>query len=78
MDYPYEGIPTVPPRKDMDHMAFFSGGCRYRVTAYPDWPVSKVSSLAPSSAATFRPEVVPGLCPRQEAHATQGRLTRWW
>lgn len=42
MDLPYEGIPTVPPRKDMDHMAFFCGGCRYRVTAYPDWPVSKV------------------------------------
>ncbi len=20
MDYPFEGIPTVPPRKDMDHM----------------------------------------------------------
>lgn len=37
MDYPYEGIPTIPPRKDMDHMAFFCSGCRYRVTAYPDW-----------------------------------------
>lgn len=21
MDFPFEGIPTVPPRKDMDHMA---------------------------------------------------------
>ncbi len=20
MDYPFEGIPTVPPRKDMEHM----------------------------------------------------------
>ena len=20
MEYPFEGIPTVPPRKDMDHM----------------------------------------------------------
>ena len=20
MDFPFEGIPTVPPRKDMDHM----------------------------------------------------------
>ncbi|KAL6785488.1 hypothetical protein ACKKBF_B00465 [Auxenochlorella protothecoides x Auxenochlorella symbiontica] len=29
MDYPFEGIPTVPPRKDMDHFAFFCGGCRY-------------------------------------------------
>lgn len=29
MDFPFEGIPTVPPRKDMDHMAFFCGGCRW-------------------------------------------------
>ncbi|KAL4432226.1 hypothetical protein ABPG77_005988 [Micractinium sp. CCAP 211/92] len=42
MDFPFEGIPTVPPRKDMDHMAFFCGSCRYRVTAYPDWPVERV------------------------------------
>lgn len=21
MDFPFEGIPTIPPRKDMDHMA---------------------------------------------------------
>lgn len=20
MDFPFEGIPTIPPRKDMDHM----------------------------------------------------------
>lgn len=31
MDFPFEGIPTVPPRKDMDHMAFFCGGCRSAV-----------------------------------------------
>ncbi len=24
MDFPFEGIPTVPPRKDMDHMASIS------------------------------------------------------
>ena len=42
MDHPFEGIPTVPRRKDMDHMAFFCGGCRYRVTAYPDWTAQKV------------------------------------
>eukprot|EP01025_Chloroclados_australasicus_P043219 TRINITY_DN46078_c1_g1_i1.p2 TRINITY_DN46078_c1_g1~~TRINITY_DN46078_c1_g1_i1.p2 ORF type:complete len:102 (+),score=9.24 TRINITY_DN46078_c1_g1_i1:30-308(+) len=30
------------PRKDMDHMAFFCGGCRYRVTAYPEWSVERV------------------------------------
>lgn len=29
MDFPFEGIPTVPPRKDMDHMAFFCGACRH-------------------------------------------------
>lgn len=48
MDHPFEGIPTVPPRKDMDHMAFFCGGCRYRVTAYPDWTAAKVGSSIPS------------------------------
>lgn len=70
MDCPFEGIPTVPPRKDMDHMVpaflcvdfasscyavrrkratacckaqvFFCSGCRYRVTAHPNWPVHKV------------------------------------
>ncbi|GMH39419.1 hypothetical protein BSKO_07317 [Bryopsis sp. KO-2023] len=42
MDFPFEGIPTVPPRKDNDHMAFFCSGCRYRVTAFPDWEVAKV------------------------------------
>ena len=42
MDFPFEGIPTVPPRKDMDHLAFFCGGCRYRVTAYPDWTAARV------------------------------------
>ena len=30
MDFPFEGIPTVPPRKDMAHFAFFCDGCRYR------------------------------------------------
>lgn len=30
MDLPFEGIPTVPPRKDMEHFAFFFDGCRYR------------------------------------------------
>lgn len=42
MDFPFEGIPTVPPRKDMDHFAFFCGGCRYRVSGKPDWTVAKV------------------------------------
>ncbi|KAJ9516779.1 hypothetical protein V8C86DRAFT_2476408 [Haematococcus lacustris] len=42
MDYPFEGIPTVPPRKDMDHLTFFCSGCRYRVTARPDWSVERV------------------------------------
>ena len=29
-EFAFEGIPTVPPRKDMDHFAFFCDGCRYR------------------------------------------------
>ena len=67
MDFPFEGIPTVPPRKDMDHMvrwflalsvvaqqdysvinelllpqSFFCSGCRYRVTALPEWTAARV------------------------------------
>jgi hypothetical protein len=30
LEHQFEGIPTVPPRKDMDHFAFFCDGCRYR------------------------------------------------
>ena len=33
MEFPFEGIPTVPPRKDMEHFAFFCDGCRYRCGA---------------------------------------------
>jgi len=43
MDFPYEGIPTIPPRKNMTHMAFFCNGCRYRVEAYPDWTGKQVA-----------------------------------
>lgn len=42
MDYPFEGIPTIPPRKNMTHMAFFHNGCRYRVECYPDWTAARV------------------------------------
>ena len=35
MEFPFEGIPTVPPRKNMTHMVFFCSGCRYRVTSDP-------------------------------------------
>ncbi|GAX84182.1 hypothetical protein CEUSTIGMA_g11605.t1 [Chlamydomonas eustigma] len=42
MEFPFEGIPTVPPRKDMQHLTFFCSGCRYRVTAEPTWSVAKV------------------------------------
>ena len=42
MEFPFEGIPTVPPRKNMTHMAFFCSGCRYRVTAAPSDTVQKV------------------------------------
>jgi len=43
MDFPYEGIPTIPPRKNMTHLAFFCNGCRYRVEAYPDWTGEQVA-----------------------------------
>lgn len=33
---------SQPPAPHQDHMAFFCGACRYRVTAYPDWTVEKV------------------------------------
>jgi hypothetical protein len=61
MDFPFEGIPTVPPRKDMDHMAFFCNGCRWEP------PGARVSGSA--SAVTpraglrvrFQPKPAPGL-----------------
>ncbi len=53
MEYPFEGIPTVPPRKDVDHMAFFCNGCRYRVTAHPDWTVAKVPSDQSTQQSTM-------------------------
>jgi hypothetical protein len=34
LEFQFEGIPTVPPRKDMEHFAFFCDGCRYR---YVPW-----------------------------------------
>jgi hypothetical protein len=43
MDHPFEGIPTIPPRKDTAHMAFYCNGCRYRVSATPDMTVAEVS-----------------------------------
>lgn len=43
MDHPFEGIPTIPPRKNTTHMAAFCNGCRYRVTASPDMTVAQVS-----------------------------------
>lgn len=47
MDFPFEGIPTVPPRKDRTHLAFFCAGCRYRVTAEPSWTVAAVKQVGP-------------------------------
>lgn len=61
MDYPFEGIPTVPPRKDMDHFAFFCGGCRYRVSGQPDWTVAKVGVLC------WHLDYEPALCVCQSA-----------
>lgn len=42
MDMPFEGIPTVPPPKDRDRVAFFAGGCRYLVSAKPADTVADV------------------------------------
>jgi len=42
MDMPFEGIPTVPPPKDRDRVAFFAGGCRYLVSAKPGDTVAAV------------------------------------
>jgi len=44
MDHPFEGIPTIPPRKNTTHMAAFCNGCRYRVTANPGMTVAEVSA----------------------------------
>ena len=41
-EFNYEGIATVPIRKNMSHMAFFCNGCRYRLEAYPDWTARRV------------------------------------
>eukprot|EP00878_Enallax_costatus_P045881 GHUV01055403.1.p2 GENE.GHUV01055403.1~~GHUV01055403.1.p2 ORF type:complete len:123 (+),score=45.04 GHUV01055403.1:1487-1855(+) len=41
MDMPFEGIPTVPPRKNTSHMAAFCEGCRHRFTATPDMTVAQ-------------------------------------
>jgi hypothetical protein len=49
MDYPFEGIPTVPPRKDMEHFAFFCDGCRYRCACQ-----SACTSIAPHSCTHHR------------------------
>ena len=50
MDYPFEGIPTIPPRKNMTHMAFFHNGCRYRVECYPDWTAARGSDQSDSDS----------------------------
>jgi hypothetical protein len=42
LDHPFEGIPTIPLRKDTAHMAAFCSGCRYRVSATPDMTVAQV------------------------------------
>lgn len=33
MDHPFGGLPTVPPRSDVFHLAVFHAGCRYRLRA---------------------------------------------
>ena len=32
-EFAFNGLPTIPPRRDNDHLSFFCGGCRYRVRA---------------------------------------------
>mmetsp|Transcript_54410 Transcript_54410/g.172884 ORF Transcript_54410/g.172884 Transcript_54410/m.172884 type:complete len:175 (+) Transcript_54410:140-664(+) len=41
MEHSFEGIPTIGPKKDLRHMAWYCNGTRYRMEAYPDWLVSK-------------------------------------
>ena len=53
MDFPFEGIPTVPPRKDMDHMAFFCGGCRWAAAA------ACCHCCSPAAAAPLLPLLLP-------------------
>lgn len=48
MEFPFEGIPTVPPRKDMEHFAFFFDGCRYRCRAGLAFFAQVPASLRPS------------------------------
>ena len=40
-EFQYEGIPLVPPRRQMTHMTAYFGGMRFRLEAYPDWTVAK-------------------------------------
>jgi len=66
MEFPFEGIPTVPPRKDVAHLTFFCAGCRYRVTADPSWTVSKAKEALwaggiARSNRTEGPRATPGL-----------------
>ena len=42
LEFQFEGIPTVPPRKDMEHFAFFCDGCRYR---YVLWNAKRAPQL---------------------------------
>ena len=65
MDFPFEGIPTVPPRKDMDHLAFFCGGCRWA-----RWPwgcragMGRRWAVAAQRGGLDRPAVFRGGCRR--------------
>lgn len=51
MDFPFEGIPTVPPRKDMEHMAFFCSGCRW---AWPATTKARAPCVGSSLARSLR------------------------
>lgn len=57
LEFQFEGIPTVPPRKDMEHLAFFCDGARYRhVNSHPPGsPVMTPSRPASRPAWMKRP-----------------------
>jgi hypothetical protein len=68
MDHPFEGIPTIPPRKDTAHMVFYCNGCRYRVSATPDMTVAEVCwGAIRSSRLLHQPSLILACMP---AHVT--------
>jgi hypothetical protein len=74
-EFAFEGIATVPPRKDMEHFAFFCDGCRYRRVlgrgarnarprADTRRPVRSVKGSITETAATIKRRLWEGGCGR--------------